>query len=256
MLEIKSFTFGPFATNTYVISSLPTADEDTNSSSLPSREGQGLGSFILLVDPACSNQYEQQQLYNYISSLPSRKGSGLGSPLTIIATHGHLDHLWGAAWACEQWNTPVLMHEADIPMAKAMQDQYDLFGIHETPSPFPIENLTGAAGPTAERSYSTTVLQCNGLFILPTPGHTPGSISLYFPATSNVQYPMSNIQCRRHPLLFSGDTLFRMGYGRTDLPGGNTQQLIQSLNRLFTLPPDTIVYPGHGDFTTIAAENR
>ena len=98
---------------------------------------------ILLVDPACSSLYEQQMLYRSVNEVVcQQRGLSAESGLTILATHGHLDHLWGAAWACEQWHTPVLMHEADIPMAKAMQAQYDLFGIGGTPVPFPIEPLT------------------------------------------------------------------------------------------------------------------
>ena len=230
MLEIKCFEFGPFGTNTYVVS-----DEQ----------------HILLIDPACSNPYEQQVLYRYIENLTAESGPTAKrsfsetvlqrSGLSIIATHGHLDHLWGAKWACEQWHTSVLMHEADIPMAQAMQRQYDLFGIHATPEPFPIESLTAESGPTAKRSFSETVLQRRGLSIIHTPGHTPGSICLYWP---------------EEKVLLSGDTLFRMGYGRTDLPGGNMMQLIDSLNRLFELPDDVQIYPGHGDFSTIGAEKR
>ena len=214
MLEIKSFEFGSFGTNTYVVSSLPAG------------EGRGEAS-ILLIDPACSNQYEQQMLKDYINSLSCGEGRG---EVLILATHGHLDHLWGAAWATEQWHTPVLMHEADIPMAQAMQTQYNLFGIRATPQPFPIEPLNS--------QLSTFNSQ---LSILHTPGHTPGSICLYW---------------QEEKVLLSGDTLFRMGYGRTDLPGGDMGQMIDSLRRLFTLPDDTRVYPGHGDFTTIGAEKR
>ena len=77
--------------------------------------------------------------------------------------------------------------------------------------------------------------------VLHTPGHTPGSVCFYFP---------------KEKVLLSGDTLFQMGYGRTDLPGGNYSQLINSLNLLFELPSDVQVYPGHGNFTTIGAEKR
>ena len=212
MLEIKSFTFGSFGTNTYVVSSLPAG------------EGRGEAS-ILLIDPACSNEYERQLLKDYINSIYQSEGG-----LSILATHGHLDHLWGAAWATEQWHTPVLMHEADIPMAQAMQTQYNLFGIRATPQPFPIEPLNS--------QLSTFNSQ---LSILHTPGHTPGSVCFYW---------------QDEKVLISGDTLFRMGYGRTDLPGGDMGQMIDSLRRLFTLPDDTRVYPGHGDCTTIGAEKR
>ena len=84
--------------------------------------------------------------------------------------------------------------------------------------------------------------------MLETPGHTPGSICLYF--------PKSKIENQKSPILLSGDTLFQMGYGRTDLPGGNFSQLIDSLDLLLALPPETVVYPGHGAPTTIAAERR
>lgn len=205
-LQIQSFVFGPFETNTYVVS------DDQH---------------ILLVDPACYIQVEQQELEQYINSLPPGEGSGLG--LTIIATHGHLDHLWGAKWATEKWNTPVLIHEADIPMVEAMQTQYNLFGIRKTAEVFPIESITNDQLPMTNMS------------ILSTPGHTPGSICLYWPEEKT---------------LLSGDTLFYMGYGRTDLPGGNMSRLITSLEHLFTLPSDTRVFPGHGASTTIGAEKR
>ena len=202
MLEIKTFDFGPFGTNTYVV-----YDEDKNA---------------LIIDPACSNQYEQQVLYRYIQLEALQVQA-------IIATHGHLDHLWGAPWACEQWHMPVLMHEADIPLAQDMQGQYDLFGIRATAQPFPMEPMTNDQLPMTNMS------------ILSTPGHTPGSICLYW---------------EKEKVLLSGDTLFKMGYGRTDLPGGNMHELIMSLESLFALPAAVHVYPGHGASTTIGAERR
>lgn len=210
MLEIKRFIFGPFETNCYVVS-----DEQQ----------------VLLIDPACYTEYERDMLEAYISNLKSQISN---FKLSIIATHGHLDHLWGAKWATEKWHTPVLMHEADIPMAQAMQQQYDLFGVRRTAEPFAIESIQ--PGQT-----------CISFQIIHTPGHTPGSICLYCPSLQGGDGV---------GFLLSGDTLFQMGFGRTDLPGGNMGQLIQSLEHLFELPTDTIVYPGHGDFTTIGAEKR
>ena len=202
-MKIEQFTFGPFGTNTYVL-----VDE----------EGK-----VLLIDPACFYEQERQLLYQTITRLlrPDQ-------PLTIVATHGHLDHLWGAKWATETWHTPVRMHEADIPMAQAMQQQYDLFGVGLKAERFEIEEFRG--------QNSDFRFQ-----IIHTPGHTQGSVCLYFPEERK---------------LFSGDTLFRCGYGRTDLPGGNYGQLISSLEQLMTLPPETEVFPGHGESTTIGYERR
>ena len=203
-MRVEKFIFGPFQTNTYVVS-----DEQQ----------------ILLVDPACYTPYEQQVLYRYIEDLRNQHSV---VSIQILATHGHLDHLWGAPWACEQWHTKVLIHEADIPLAKAMQEQYDMFGVRAEAKPFPMEAI----------SIQPSVFSFQ---ILETPGHTPGSICLYWPEEKT---------------LLSGDTLFCMGYGRTDLPGGNMGQLIQSLERLFALPGDVLVFAGHGEDTTIGAEKR
>lgn len=195
MIHLKSFEFSYFGTNTYVLN-----DDEGNA---------------LLIDPACSSPYEQRVLEVYLKPFHVR---------AILATHGHLDHLWGAKWATDKWQMPVLMHEADIPMAQAMQMQYNLFGIQATPQPFPMQ------------PFSPSERGLGGVSIIHTPGHTPGSVCFYWP---------------EEHILLSGDTLFNNGYGRTDLPGGNIGQLIQSLTSLCKLPAETKVYPGHGESTTI-----
>ena len=209
-MKIEQFTFGPFGTNTYVL-----VDEDGK---------------VLLIDPACFYEQERQALYQTITRLHQPD-----QPLTIVATHGHLDHLWGAKWATETWHTPVRMHEADIPMAQAMQQQYDLFGVRMKAERFEIEEFRGQ---NSEFRFQNSEFRFQ---IIHTPGHTQGSVCLYFPEERK---------------LFSGDTLFRCGYGRTDLPGGNYGQLISSLEQLMTLPAETEVFPGHGESTTIGYERR
>jgi glyoxylase-like metal-dependent hydrolase (beta-lactamase superfamily II) len=199
-IKIKSFTVGLFQTNMYILT-----NENHEA---------------WLIDPACQTPAEQQAIQQYIAreQLIVR---------AIIATHGHLDHLWGAAWATEQYQLPILIDEADIPMAKAMQTQYDMFGMRTKAVDFPIQALN-------EQSLSLP-----SMTIIRTPGHTQGSVCLYH---------------AQQGILLSGDTLFRCGYGRTDLPGGNTSQLFASLERLSSLPPTTQVFPGHGEYTTIGAE--
>lgn len=199
-MKIKCFTVGLFQTNMYILS-----NEHHEA---------------WLIDPACQTPTEKQVVLRYIEQ------EGL-MVRALIATHGHLDHLWGAAWACEQFQLPILMDEADIPMAKAMQAQYDMFGMRTKAVDFPIQALN-------EQSLSLP-----SMTIIRTPGHTQGSVCLYH---------------GQQGILLSGDTLFRCGYGRTDLPGGNTAQLFASLESLWALPPTTQVFPGHGEYTTIGAE--
>lgn len=208
MLEIKCFSFGLMQTNTYLVSNA---------------SGEAL-----LIDPACQSVYEQQALLRHVETQQLQIRA-------IIATHGHLDHVWGASFACEQWGMPLLVPKGDVPLVERLQEQYDLFGIGTTAPRFPYS----AFG--IQSSAITLHLSPFNFQLIPTPGHTPGGVCLY---------------SKEEKVLLSGDTLFRYGYGRTDLPGGNATQLFESLDRLFQLSADTRVYPGHGDFTTIGAERR
>ena len=203
-MKIKCFTVGLFQTNMYILSNAYNE--------------------ALIVDPACQTPVEQQAVSRYIEQ------EKLGV-CALIATHGHLDHLWGAAWATDYFQLPILLHEADIPLAQAMQQQYDMFGMRAKAQPFPMDNLQSSVCNLQSKI-------CN-FHLLSTPGHTQGSVCLYW---------------QDEHLLLSGDTLFCCGYGRTDLPGGNMGQLMQSLDNLFALPADTRVFPGHGEATTIGAE--
>lgn len=203
-MKIKCFTVGLFQTNMYILSNAYNE--------------------ALIVDPACQTPAEQQVVLRYIEQ------EKLGV-CALIATHGHLDHLWGAAWASEQFQMPLLIHSNDMPLAEAMQQQYDMFGMRAKALPFPMDNLQSSVCNLQSKI-------CN-FHLLSTPGHTQGSVCLYWPDEH---------------LLLSGDTLFCCGYGRTDLPGGNMGQLMQSLDNLFALPADTRVFPGHGEATTIGAE--
>lgn len=203
-MKIKCFTVGLFQTNMYILSNAYNE--------------------ALIVDPACQTPAEQQAVSRYIEQEKLRV-------CALIATHGHLDHLWGAAWASEQFQMPLLIHSNDMPLAEAMQQQYDMFGMRAKAQPFPMDNLQSSVCNLQSKI-------CN-FHLLSTPGHTQGSVCLYW---------------QDEHLLLSGDTLFCCGYGRTDLPGGNMGQLMQSLDNLFALPADIRVFPGHGEATTIGAE--
>lgn len=149
----------------------------------------------------------------------------------ILLTHGHFDHTQAAATLSRATGAPVYVRPEDIEMLNdAWLNGYaGLMGRERMDGPDiaaqPLGNALAACG----LEFS----------VLPTPGHSKGSACLYLPAEG---------------ALFSGDTLFRAGYGRVDLHGGNLRQLIASLRRLFELPGETRVYPGHGGATTIAAE--
>lgn len=150
----------------------------------------------------------------------------------IVASHAHLDHIMAARAIVDATGAPFLLHAADGPIADNLQSSArTLLGREVASAPRPSGNPTD--GQDIEVAGTS-------LRVLHTPGHTPGSISLYAADAG---------------LLFSGDTLFRESIGRTDLPGGDPQAILRSIAQtLYALPPETRVLPGHMQETTIAHE--
>lgn len=151
-----------------------------------------------------------------------------GGIKAILLTHGHFDHMLAAEELQKRTGVPVYVHPLDAPMlSDASLSAYNP-EVSSLPQP----------GHIAYTAYPESLF---GFRVLHTPGHTPGSVCLYHEAEK---------------VLFSGDTLFRAGFGRTDLAGGSMHQLLSSLRTLLALPRDIKVYPGHGESTTIDEECR
>jgi hydroxyacylglutathione hydrolase len=163
-----------------------------------------------------------------------RRINDLGLKLKqILITHGHIDHVGGALKLKRLTGAPIFLNENDLPQLTMMDMQAAWLGVPTPEVAPPDESLTDGM---------TVGLTSCPAQVLHTPGHTQGSVCLHFT-------PLN--------LLIAGDTLFAGSIGRTDLPGGNTGQIIESIeSRLLFLPDDTRVLPGHGPATTIGDERE
>jgi glyoxylase-like metal-dependent hydrolase (beta-lactamase superfamily II) len=151
----------------------------------------------------------------------------------IVITHAHIDHIGGAAKLKAATGAPVYMNANDQELYDHIDVQADWLGM---PSPERTEIDTAA------REGDSLTLGETDFHIVHTPGHTQGSISLWIPGENK---------------LVAGDTLFRDSIGRTDLPGGNTTQILSSIHtKLLKLPEAAVVIPGHGPNTTIGREKE
>lgn len=151
----------------------------------------------------------------------------------IVITHAHIDHVGGAMKLRAQTGAPILLNENDYALLKMLDLQASWLGMR------PPGEVKVDSSLAHDQKLQTGSLEAK---VLHTPGHTEGSVCLYFPAEN---------------LLIAGDTLFARSIGRTDLPGGSFEKIIRSLHdRVLTLPEETVVIPGHGPKTTIGEEKE
>lgn len=181
----------------------------------------------LIFDPGCSNSSEENALKAKIEAL------GL-TPVRLINTHCHLDHVFGNRFVADTYKLGLEIHEKELAILEAVPMVCDMYGIPKpAPSPAPANFLK--EGEYIE--FGNTKL-----LMLFTPGHSPGSITFY---------------CEADQFMIAGDVLFHNSIGRTDLPGGDHQTLINSIkNELLPLGDDIIVYSGHGPKTQIGFERK
>lgn len=179
-----------------------------------------------IIDPGCYFASEEKELVDYISSHQLK-------PVMLLNTHCHLDHIFGNRFVAAKYGLSLHLHKLELPILERGPATGDMWQL-------PFQNYEGEMIFLEEGS--SLKLGEETLEILLTPGHSPGSVCFY---------------SRLHKFLIGGDVLFQGSVGRTDIPGGDMDTLLQSIKtKLYTLPEDVIVYPGHGDSTTIGDEMK
>lgn len=188
-----------------------------------------------IIDPGCYHEYEKQQFANNIELEKL-------VPRLLLNTHCHLDHVFGLAWAADKFKLTPFIHFSEKQMLAMAPMSGDMWGM-----PF-----KGYEGPLNFLNEGDTIkIGSDEMQVIYAPGHSPGHICFYYYPAGPGAYPAAT------PFVIAGDVLFKQSIGRTDLPGGNYPTLIESIReKLFVLPDETIVYPGHGDLTTIGYEKK
>jgi len=180
----------------------------------------------IIVDPGCYFGNERNELKEFIQN--SRL-----SPKYLLNTHCHLDHVFGNKFIHDTYGLTLHIHEKEKPVLDYAPTSGSSWGL-------PFDNYRGDL--IFLREGEVVRLGQDELQVLFTPGHSPGHISFY---------------CAAQHFVLSGDVLFRQSIGRTDLPGGDFETLIGSIReKLFVLPDETVVYPGHGPETRVGEEKR
>lgn len=203
MLDQITFPVGPLACNCTVL-----GDRDSSTA--------------IIIDPGADIDAILQRLTQHGWRL-----------IAILVTHGHIDHIGGAAELKLATGAGIWLHPRDHAQLELLEWQANFVGMAAPPVTSADADLT----PAARVKLGATVVE-----VLETPGHTEGSVSLYLPTENK---------------LFAGDTLFAGSIGRTDLPGGNSRAILNSIRgTLLALPDSTLVIPGHGPQTTIGRERN
>ncbi len=178
----------------------------------------------IIIDPGCFDRQEQKAFQDYISAQHLK-------PVRLINTHCHIDHVLGNAFVARTYGLELEIHKGELAVLQAQEMTANMYGVPYEISPVPTSFLE--EGDNVE-------LEGRQLKVLFTPGHSPASICLY---------------CAEEGWIIAGDVLFHESIGRTDLPGGDHQTLLNSIRtQLFVLPNETIVYPGHMQSTKIGYE--
>ena len=178
----------------------------------------------VIIDPGCYDEDEKLELSTFITEHQLK-------PVYLLNTHCHIDHVLGNRYIYAQYKLQPRIHAKEEMLLSGAQGYGKMYGIQMEESPAPIIDLEE----NAEIKFGNSTLK-----ILFTPGHSPGSVCFHSKADG---------------IVIAGDVLFKQSIGRTDLPGGSMEQLMESIRtRLLILDDNTEVYPGHGDKTTIGYE--
>jgi len=183
------------------------------------------GSDCIVIDPGMMMQSEKDMITSFID------GNNL-KPKHVLLTHCHIDHACAAMWLAAKYGLQVEAGEKENIIAQNLPLQAQRFGLKIDTTPLVIDHIL-AEGDVID-------FEGEEIRVFETPGHSPGSLSFYCPSSS---------------VVFTGDAVFQGSIGRTDLIGGSFNMLIDSIKtKILTLPPDTVIVPGHGDTTTVGEE--